>query len=143
MRLLARREYCEAVMRARLQARGYDVDCIDRVLCRLRDDDYLSEQRFADGFFRTRMARGEAPWLIAIRAARYGVRDAAIEQAREQAQDSFDALASCRNVLVRRDPLGLRFSDRRLWRRHARYLRNKGYDTDTILRCLNEHQVEV
>jgi len=138
IRLLGRREYCEAEIRNKFRQREYHPDCVERVITRLKDGGYLSEARFAAAFLRSRLRKGEAPWLAARKARQKGVKDAAIEDVLDGIETAFDGFSACRALLDRRDPRGLRFTDNRVWQRQARYLRNKGYDTDTILRCLNE-----
>jgi len=138
IRLLGRREYCEAEIRNKFRQRECPPDCMERVIAQLKDGGYLSEERFAAGFLRARLHRGEAPWLAARKARRKGAQDVAIQDALDEIEATFDAFTACCSLLNRRDPQGLRFVDERVWQRQARYLRNKGYDTATILRCLNK-----
>jgi len=138
IRLLGRREYCEAEIRNKFRQREYPSDCAERVLSRLKDGGYLSEARFAAGFLRSRLHRGETPWLAARKARQRGVDESALRDALDDAEAVFDGPAACRELLSRRDPRCLRLHDERVWQRHARFLRNKGYDAATILRCLNE-----
>jgi len=138
IRLLGRREYCEAEIRNKFRQREYPPDCVKRVIARLKDGGYLSEARFAAGFLNSRLRKGEAPWLAARKAQQKGVKDFAIQNALDEIQTTFDGFSSCHALLDKRDPQGLRFADERVWQRQARYLRNKGYDAATILRCLNE-----
>lgn len=138
MRLLARREYCAAEIRHRLNQRQCDPDCVENVLARLKKNGYLSEARFAAGFLRSRLHRGETPWLAARKARQRGVDESVLQDALDDAEATFDGPAACRELLYRRDPRRLRLHDERIWQRHARFLRNKGYDAATILRCLNE-----
>lgn len=138
LRLLSRREFFAAEMERRLAAKDFDEACIRQTLRRLTDDGYLSEARFAEGFLRMRMARGETPRLAAMRARQRGVETAAVEHALHEAEDAFDRLSVCRELVARRDPQGLRHADQRLWQRHARYLKNKGFDAATIIRAMRE-----
>jgi len=138
IRLLGRREYCEAEVRNKFRQREYPPDCVEHVISQLKDGGYLSEERFAAGFLSSRLRKGEAPWLAARKAQQKGVKDFAIQHALDEIQTTFDSLSACCSLLDRRDPHGLRFEDERVWQRQARYLRNKGYDAATILRCLNE-----
>jgi len=138
MRLLARREYCAAEMRRRLAERDIPGPIIEHTIKELESLGYLSEARFAESFLRARLARGETPWLAAKKARERGVREAALNAALESLEDSFDARESCRALIARRDPAGLRHEDDRVRNRLARFLRNKGFDAATILRCLNE-----
>jgi len=136
--LLGRREYCEAEIRNKFRQREYPSDCAERVISRLKDGGYLSEERFATEFLRSRLRKGEAPWLAARKARQKGVKDTATQDALDEIRSTFDSFSACRELLGKRDPHGLRFVEERVWQRHARYLRNKGYDAATILRCLNE-----
>jgi len=136
-RLLARREYCAAQLRAKMALREFDADCISIVLTRLKDDGYLSEARFAESFLRSRLQRGEAPWLAALKARQKGVDESALQVALEEAEAGFDRMQACRDLLDRRDPQGLRHHDERVWQRQARFLRNKGFDAATILHVMN------
>lgn len=138
VRLLAGREYCAARLRAKMALRGFDANCISTVLARLKDDGYLSEARFAESFLRSRLNKGEAPWLAALKARQKGVDASALQAALEEIEADFDMMQACRDMLDRRDPQGLRYHDKRVWQRHARFLRNKGFDTATILHVMNE-----
>jgi len=139
VRALSRREHCAAELRAKLGQRDYPDEVIATVITRLKTDGYLSEGRFAEAFLRMRMQGGEAPWLAAQRARQRGADESAVQDALAAAQEEFDALAVCREMLNRRDPQGLRHENERIWQRQARFLRNKGFDAATILRCLKEN----
>ncbi len=136
---MGRREYCARELRDRLAQRGFPEDSIEAAISRLIEDGYLSEQRFAEGFIRTRMRRGEAPWLAAEKARQRGADEAAVARAQALAEQGFDALAQCRALLAARDPAGRYREDERQWQKQARFLRNKGYDAATILRALNDN----
>jgi len=142
VRFLSRREHCAAELRAKLHQRDYPDDVIGTVLSRLIEDGYLSEARFAESFLRMRMSGGESPWLAAQKARRRGADESALQDALHDVEDTFDAGAVCRDLLLRRDPTGLRHGDERVWQRQARFLRNKGFDAATILRALNESEPE-
>lgn len=116
---------------------GHEKDCIETVLTQLQEAGLQSEMRFAESFLRVRMRKGEAPWLAAQKARRKGVDESALQQALEQARSNFDALEACRELLNKRDPQGARREDERVWQRQARFLRNRGFDSATILRALN------
>ncbi|MDQ7010324.1 MAG: regulatory protein RecX, partial [Mariprofundaceae bacterium] len=123
VRLLSRREYCEAEMRARLHAREYSSACIAEVLQSLKQNDYLNERRFAESFLRMRLARGDSLWLATAKARQRGVAEDVLDAVVDALGKAFDAEAACATLLNRRDPAGRRFEDEKTWRRHARYLR--------------------
>lgn len=143
LRLLGRREYCTADMRRRLEQRGYSAAIVADTIRRLQMLDALSEARFAEGFFRSRQARGEAPWVTAVRARQRGVAEEEVAAAQSKAEEDFDALACCRRLLMKRDPQGLRFADKKIWARCARFLKARGFTAAIIMAAMNErHAME-
>ena len=138
VRLLTRREYCEFEMRQRLAGRDYDDEMVDWVIRQLERDGYLSEMRFAESYLRSRLQKGEAPWLAAKRAEQKGARSDAVQAALAELSEGYDAEQVARDLVLARDPRGFRFEDERVWQRQARFLRNKGFAADIILRVLNE-----
>ena len=126
----------------KLGEKGFSSEEIEASVQRLVQLDFLSEPRFAEAFVRARMRRGETPWLAMQKARMRGADDQALTEAAGKAAQDFDADAACADWLSRRDPGGLRFSDSRRWQREARFLRQKGYDSATILRALQRRNVE-
>jgi len=84
------------------------------------------------------MQRGEALWMAAAKARQKGVDESALQLALDELEGGFDPLEACRELLGSRDPQRLRREDQRVWQRHARFLRNRGYDAATIIRAMNE-----
>lgn len=125
-------------MRNKLTQRGYGQELIAGIIEQLKSDNYLSEYRFAESYLRSRINSGEAPWLAGKRAKQKGVDHHVLSTVMGGMESSFDEEGACRKLLEQRDPGGLRFEDERVWRRQARFLRNKGYNSDTILRVLKE-----
>jgi len=138
VRLLANREFCEFEMRQRLARREFEDETIDWAISRLQQDGYLSELRYAEAYLRSRLKKGEAPWLAARRAEQKGTQSAAVQAALTELTECYDAGQAARELMLARDPAGLRFEDERVWQRQARFLRNKGFATDIILRVLND-----
>ena len=136
VRLLGGREFCQLEMHQRLIARAFDEDIVEEVIRQLQQDGYLSEMRFAESFLRSRMNRGEAPWLAAQRARQKGAQAEVVDMALQDVLADYDAQSVAQELIGRRDPAGRRFEDERVWQRHARFLRNKGFATDIILQVL-------
>jgi len=137
-RLLARREYCTFEIRQKLITRKVDAEVISFVIEKLKTDAYLSDQRFAEMYLRSRLDKGEAPWLAAKRTQQKGADEASVQAALDELTADYDAVEVVRGLLQGRDPAGFRFEDERVWQRQARFLQNKGFATDIILRLLNE-----
>jgi len=138
VRLLTHREFCEFEMRQRLTGREFEDDVIRWTINQLVQDGYLSEMRFAESYLRSRLKKGEAPWLAAKRTEQKGTRSDAVQAALAELSADYDAGQAARDLMQARDPGGLRFDDERVWQRQARFLRNKGFATDIILRVLKQ-----
>ncbi|RMH62605.1 MAG: regulatory protein RecX [Zetaproteobacteria bacterium] len=137
------REYCREELRRKLEDRGFEARQVRSVVRRLVEMGYLSDARFAEAFLRSRMRRGETPLLAAMKARRHGVSEAALSAAYEAACGQFDAEEACRALLARRDPASRYVYDERERVRQVRFLRNKGFDTATILRVMNERRADM
>ena len=144
VRLLAVREYCEAQVRDRLaiwakrREKYISDDCVDAVIKRLLQDNYLSETRFVQFFFRLRLRRGDTPRFAAIKARQKGAREDIVADNLREFEETFDASEACRALLEKRDPTGRHFDDEKIWRRQVRFLQQKGFDTATILRVMKD-----
>ena len=125
-------------MHTRLLSREYDEEVISVVIEQLKTDNYLSEERYAEAYLRSRMKKGETPWLAAQKAVQKGADERVVEAALAELNDFFDEQQAARELIKVRDAAGFRFEDERVWQRQARFLRNKGYSSDTVLRVLNE-----
>jgi regulatory protein len=125
-------------MRQRLAGREFEGDVIDWAIHQLVQDGYLSEMRFAESYLRSRLKRGEAPWLAAKRAEQKGARSDVVQAALTELSEDYDTEQAARDLMQARDPAGLRFEDERVWQRQARFLRNKGFNADIILRVLKQ-----
>ncbi|MDX8405087.1 MAG: regulatory protein RecX [Mariprofundus sp.] len=140
VRSLALREHCAGELRRKLLEKEHAIDVIEIVLARLVEDGYLSESRFAGAFLRSRLKKGETPRVAAMKARQKGVDETALQLALDEAEAMFDAGATCRRMLQRRDPQGLRHDSKRVWQKHARFLQNRGFDAATIVRAMNDKQ---
>ena len=71
--LLAAREHTEKELRSKLQARGYGREEISEAAGRLLREGYLSEERFAESFIRSRLRRSpEGRSLLMMRLMEKG-----------------------------------------------------------------------
>jgi len=125
-------------MRQRLAGREFEGEVIGWTINQLQQDGYLSEMRFADAYLRSRLKKGEAPWLAAKRAEQKGARPDTVQTALAELCEDYNAEQAARDLMQVRDPGGLRFDEQRVWQRQARFLRNKGFNADIILRVLKQ-----
>ncbi|MCG7601444.1 recombination regulator RecX [Halomonas sp. McH1-25] len=136
IRLLARREYARAELERRLGAKGHALDDIERALDALAAEGLQSDERFAEIFVRSRIARGQGP--IKIRAE-LGERGIAAEQARQafdeaQAREAVDWCAlACETLAKRFTGPGEGPRERA---RRERFLAGRGFDFDQVRHAL-------
>ncbi len=141
-RMLGMREHNELELREKLKSKKYDDIIVDHVIEMLKHYDYLNESRYAESFLRSRIKRGETPWLAAQKARQKGADATALRLALEEAESHFDVWQSCKDVLDKRDPACLRKNDQRVWQRQLRYLQNKGFDISVILQVMNDEDLD-
>ncbi|BBL70631.1 hypothetical protein MoryE10_12370 [Methylogaea oryzae] len=77
MRLLARREYSAAELRAKLAGRGCGQEAAEAALEALRRDGWQSDSRYAESMTRGRALRGYGPLSVRQRLRQAGIDDAA------------------------------------------------------------------
>jgi len=140
LRLLTMREHCEVELRGKLLQRDCDEIAVDSAIEQLKGYGYLSEMRYAEAFLRYRLKKGEALWFAAEKARQNGVDEHVLHDAVDEAEGEYNALQSCLDVLHKRDPQKQRHCDQRVWQKQARYLRNKGFDSATIVHALNDKE---
>ncbi|RUO37783.1 RecX family transcriptional regulator [Aliidiomarina shirensis] len=79
MDLLSRREHSEYELRRKLEHKGFAVDAVKRVLDRLQERQWQSDERFAASFFRQRVEQGYGPLRIRMEMSQKGLSDIEIE----------------------------------------------------------------
>src|SRR5579875_3773816 len=84
--LLARREYSQRELRARLERAGHDEEETAEALTRLRRSDYQSDARFGEMVVRTRIAQGYGPARIRAELRSHGLGEAVIRRMLAAAQ---------------------------------------------------------
>ncbi|RUO19360.1 RecX family transcriptional regulator [Aliidiomarina iranensis] len=80
MDLLSRREHSDYELRRKLEHKGFDVEAIKRVLARLQERQWQSNERFAASFFRQRVEQGYGPLRIRMEMSQKGLSDLEIEE---------------------------------------------------------------
>lgn len=90
--LLVRREHSCLELKRKLLSRGYQGDTIENAIARLKEQDYLSDERFAENYVRHRADRGYGPNRIALELRERGVDDGLADRAIRDAEINWDAL---------------------------------------------------
>ena len=81
MRLLARREHSAQELRYKLGTRGYAAPVVDRVIAVLREENSLSDCRYAENYATSRYTRGFGPVRIEAELRERGVSADLIDEA--------------------------------------------------------------
>ena len=117
-----------------LDERGEPMLGIARVITRLREDNLLSDQRFAEGLVRNRIGRGQGPMKIRMALRERGIDDALVdefltfddefwlEQARAADERRF---GKAEDGVVPAE-----------WDKRARFLAGRGFPSDIIYKRL-------
>jgi regulatory protein len=137
MDLLARREHSVAELRAKLIAREFDVDEVDRAVARLAEEGLVSDERFAEAYVSSRVRKGQGPLRIRVELERRGVSSDFITTCLEQGDIDWDELA--RSVRVKKFGSVL-IENYRDWARQARFLQYRGFTGDQISNVLGKDQ---
>jgi regulatory protein len=129
MDLLARREHSVAELRAKLIARDFDADEVDRAVARLAEEGLVSDERFAEAYIASRVRKGQGPLRIRVELERRGVSSDFITTCLEQGDIDWNELA--REVRIKKFGSG-RIADYREWARQAKFLQYRGFTSDQI-----------
>ena len=91
--LLSMREHTEKELREKLSARSFPHEDIDNAIARVRREGYLSEERFAEIFIRSRLRKlPEGRGLLSLRLRERGCPDAIARKALDDAWEREDYL---------------------------------------------------
>ena len=79
MRLLTRREHSSQEIKQKLVYKGFDSALIENLIKELRQENLLSDERFAESYVRSRISRGYGPSRIRQELRQRGTNDEIIE----------------------------------------------------------------
>ncbi len=137
MSLLARREHAGEELRRKLLARQYPEPLVDSVLAQLREQDLLSDRRFAESYCRMRAGKGYGPQRIVLELRQRGVDESEARQALEQLALDWgeQARAARRKRFASSAPRQARERARQ-WR----FLQQRGFGREHIQYALNDEE---
>ena len=131
--LLARRDHARAELRTKMVRKfGAEAD-LEPVLSWCEEHGFLDDRRFAGLFTRSRIERGQGPLRIRVDLQQRGVSGDLVEEALQEAECDWFALAE---TVVRR-----RFrqppADVREKARQLRFLQSRGFDAEQSFQALS------
>ncbi len=135
--LLSRREHSVKELQQNLLQRKFEETEIDQVISYLMENDYLSDQRYADSMFRIRIIKGYGQKHIESELIRKGVSRTIINLiAENQEIDWYDqALITYTKRFGESQILDQKDKAKRI-----RFLQYRGFSTDQIMTVVNREQ---
>lgn len=135
LRLLAMREHSEQQLRNKLEQREFDEIEIEEAILQLKSDNYLSDQRFAESYLRSRKLKFYGPVRIRLELKERGVSESIISDLFEQDSDEnwFDIMQQAYN----RKYYDSEAEDYQEKAKRCRYLQNRGFISSQITRLIN------
>lgn len=128
-RWLARRDYSQQELLARLLRNGLPQADAEALVAELADGWWQSDQRFALMLIRTRARQGKGPRMVAAELAQHGLSRAEFSQACDEAEvDWSEAAAEALRRTQHADPVKLK-----------QLLSRKGFDSDQIRAALADY----
>jgi regulatory protein len=133
LKLLARREYSEAELTAKLLAKGHAAAAVSDVTDQLTAVGEISDARFAQCVIRRRLASGYGPRRVRWELRSRGVADSIIDEQLAQLDEDWCALI----VALRQKRFGEgRAEHQRAQAREVRFFEARGFTLDHIRRAL-------
>ncbi len=135
--LLARREFSESQIRARLARKGYEADDIEAAVARLKDERSIDDARVAGAIARTQTSlRRRGPLRVRREIEKAGIAGTTAREAMDAILADVDPEALIQAALARRLRGDRPIADDREFQRLYRYLVSQGFESDRVLKAL-------
>ena len=130
--LLARRDFCSAELRHKLETQGFEPATVQAVVREFIERGYLNDERYGRQFVAYHAERGHGPLRIERELAQRGLDAALIAEALAEAEDWTQR---ARELRIRRFGLGIpeRWPEKA---KQARFLQYRGFSNDHIRSAL-------
>jgi regulatory protein len=143
LKMLARRELSEAQIRQRLARKQHASEDVDAAIARLRDERALDDVRVAEAIARTETSiRRRGKLRVRMQIARAGISNAIARRAIDDVFGALDDDALLEASLNKRLRGRTALADDRERQRLYRYLIAQGFESDRVLRRLDQLRVE-
>lgn len=133
--MLGHREHGRLEIARKLRAKGHSAEVVDAVVTRLVALELISDVRFAEGFVRSRLQRGQGPLRIRADMRHRGIDDQLVDDVLTETGEFWQRQAE----QARQKRFGeARPGERTTWNRQARFLSQRGFPSDVIYRVLGQ-----
>ena len=120
-----------------MRHRGFGRDAVDTVLETLAEQGYLSDERFAEAYARSRVGRGFGPLRIRAELRQRGVTDPLVELVMQRIADRWvEVMRGAHDKKFGNGPV----RDRQERLRRARFLEYRGFPVEWVRRFLFDEE---
>ncbi len=134
IRLLTRREHSQRELLAKLAVKGFDQAVTQQVINTLNDEDWQSDERFAESYARHRIKKGFGPVKISYELRQKGIVEFNLENVvMDLAESWLDLIAQVHKKKYGEDkPVS-----EKEWIKQSRFLQQRGFSHEMIKTVLN------
>ncbi len=129
MGLLTRREYATSELRRKLLGQGYGADAVEAVLGTLTEEGLLSDDRYAESYVHSRVAKGYGPVRIRRELEQRAIDTAVVVACLNHYESEWSSRAAAIRCKRFGSPLP---ADAREWAKQYRFLQYRGFTNDQI-----------
>lgn len=132
--LLSKREHSQSELRSKAEMRQYDETLIEKILKVLVEENYQSDQRYAEMVVRARINKQTGPVKIRMELKQKGVASSIIENVLNASDcDWFELAASCARKKYKPVKENAGFTEKQKARaKLMRFLQGRGFDSEQI-----------
>ena len=143
LKMLARRELSEVLVRQRLVRRGYDSDSIDAAVARLKEERAIDDARVAEAIARTETSvKHRGKLRVRLQIERAGIGASTARRAVDDIFATIDDDALIEASLAKRLDGEATVTDEAHFARLYRYLLGQGFDADKVVLVLKARSVK-
>ena len=128
---LARREHSEQELRQKLGARADDIDEVEAVLQKLKDEGLQSDERFTEAYVHHRVNAGIGPLKIRYELRQKGIDESLADAILEPMAEHWDDMMRAQRVRKYGDKIPDDYARRM---KQARFLQNRGFSPESVMR---------
>ena len=126
---LAMREHSAAELKQKLLNKQHELSVVDTLIISLQQDNLLSDERFAESYWRVRSAKGYGPIRIEKELQMKGVADRLIYSSREVAEIDFFAIVT---AVYEKKYRAVPWDDFKEKAKRQNFLYRRGFDAEYI-----------
>ncbi|MCG6888941.1 MAG: recombination regulator RecX [Gammaproteobacteria bacterium] len=128
---LARREHSEQELRQKLEARADDVDEVEAVLQKLKDEGLQSDERFTEAYVHHRVNAGIGPLKIRYELRQKDIDESLSDAILEPMAEQWEHMMREQRGRKYGDSIPADYAERM---KQARFLQNRGFSPESVMR---------